>query len=273
MFDLYQIHTRECDIGMGWTANFCEAIPDWRKPENIDRAIDRFLLHTLAYGHIGWLVEEEHGMARVCRSYYMLQQVQSRYGLKAPARIAYWDGTNLVSVSEAVVRDLPRTRRQLLVEYPGGLQLWFNDHPTETGPFGLRISDCGLFRSFGFRASGLTLPPGGWAAFTKDGALTSYSALNGTNRVDYLHSPAYTYLDGRGHSFNAPAAASDSALAIRPLEKNQLEVIRILLARAPLLSTVRMAFRAPWGIARPTTSRDSAWRHPRLKKQPMARRI
>ena len=28
VFDLYQIHTKECDIGMGWTANFCDAIPE-----------------------------------------------------------------------------------------------------------------------------------------------------------------------------------------------------------------------------------------------------
>jgi hypothetical protein len=104
VFDLYQIHTKECDIGMGWTAFFCEAIPNWRAPENIDRAIDRFLLHTLAYGHIGWLVEEEHGIARTCRSYYLLQPVQARYGLKAPTRIAYWDGQRLAGVSEGVAR-------------------------------------------------------------------------------------------------------------------------------------------------------------------------
>lgn len=101
MFDLYQIHTKECDIGMGWTANFGEGIPDWQAPTNLDRTIDRFILHTLAYGHIGWLVEEAHGIARTCRSYYMLQQVQARYGLEQPVRIAYWDGAKLCSVSEA----------------------------------------------------------------------------------------------------------------------------------------------------------------------------
>ncbi len=82
--------------------------------------------------HIGWLVEEDHGISRTCLSYYMLQQVQARYGLKAPVRIAYWDGVQLVNVSEALIRDLPRTRRQLFVEYPGGLELWLNDHPTES---------------------------------------------------------------------------------------------------------------------------------------------
>ncbi len=219
VFDLYQIHTKECDIGMGWTANFCEAIPKWQAPENIDRAIDRFLLHTLAYGHIGWLVEEQHGIARTCRSYYMLQQVQARYGLKTPSRIAYWDGEKLVSVSEALVRDLPRTRRQLQVEYPGGLQLWLNDHPSDN--WRLPISD------FGFRITNSTLPPAGWAAFTRDGKLLSYSALNGTNKADYLRSAAYTYFDGRGQWFDAPEAAANGALAITPLPKNQLQVIRI----------------------------------------------
>jgi len=219
VFDLYQIHAKECDIGMGWTAHFCDAIPEWRKPENLDRAIDRFLLHTLAYGHIGWLVEEEHGLARTCRSYYMLQQVQARYGLKTPTRVAYWDGTHLVSVSEALVRDLPRTRRQLFIAYPGGLRLWLNDHPSEN--WRLSAADLGL------RASDLILPPAGWAAFTTDGQLLSYSALAGTDRVDCLRSPAYTYLDGRGHWFETPEAASDGALALRRLGRNQLEVLRI----------------------------------------------
>jgi hypothetical protein len=234
VFDLYQIHTKECDIGMGWTANFCDAIPDWRKPENIDRAIDRFLLHTLAYGHIGWLVEEEHGLSRTCRSYYMLQQVQSRYGLKSPVRLAYWDGENLVNVSEAIARDLPRNRRQLFVEYPGGLQLWLNDHPTENWTVqgvpplaGGRGRTGASRRSAGGARNELVLPPAGWVAFTGNRELLSYSALNGTNRVDYLRSPAYTYLDGRGQLFTTPEAASDGGLVIRPIEDTQLEVIRI----------------------------------------------
>jgi hypothetical protein len=229
VFDLYQIHCKECDIGMGWTANFCDAIPDWRKPENIDRAIDRFLLHTLAYGHIGWLVEEEHGLDRTCRSYYMLQQVQARYGLKKPLRIAYWDGGQLVSVSTALIRDLPRTRRQLFIQYPGGLQLWLNDHPSEVW----RIPPLNVERVVGraqnapFETRTLDLPAAGWAAFTSDHELYSFSALNSTNRVDYLRSPEYTYLDGRGHWFDAPEAASDGALAIKLVGKQQLKITRI----------------------------------------------
>lgn len=213
VFDLLEIHPKECDIGMGWTAHFCDAIPDWRKPENLDRAIDRFLLHTLAYGHIGWLVEEEHGMARTCRSYYMLQPVQARYGLKEPERIAYWDGTRLRSVSEAIVADLPRTRRQLYVAYPGGLELWLNDHPTED--WVVTVGD-----------RRLVLPPAGWAAHQPREELLTYSALVQDRKVDYLRSEGHVYLDGRGQRFAAPEAASNGALAIRRLRKHQLEVLR-----------------------------------------------
>lgn len=229
VFDLYQIHSKECDIGMGWTANFCDAIADWRKPENLDRAIDRFLLYTLAYGHIGWLVEEEHGLSRTCRSYYMLQQVQARYGLRPPERVAYWDGARLVSVSEALVRDLPHARRQLFVEYPGGLQLWLNDHPTETWRIHIpqASSRRNLRERHGFESGDVDLPPSGWAAVTSDRQLYSFSALSGARRVDYLQSPDYIYLDGRGRMFDTPEAASDGALAIRPLGKNQLKIIHI----------------------------------------------
>jgi hypothetical protein len=231
VFDLYQIHSKECDIGMGWTANFCDAIPDWTRPDSLDRAIDRFLLHTLAYGHIGWLVEEGHGMARACRSYYMLQQVQARYGLKVPTRIAYWDGTNLVSVSEAIVADLPRTRRQLFIQYPGGLDLWFNDHPAENWNIDFAsIPAPGASRQFRQTDSAarvLVLPPAGWAALTRDGELATYSALAGSVRVDYLRSPSYIFLDGRGHWFDGREAAANGALAVRPGAKGSLEVLRI----------------------------------------------
>ena len=228
-FDLLQIHPKECDIGMGWTANFCDAIAGWRQPSRLDQAIDRFLLHTLAYGHIGWLVEEEHGMSRTCRSYYMLQQVQARYGLKAPSRIAYWDGARLVSLSEALVQDLPRSRRQMYIEYPGGLGLWLNDHPTEDW----RIDPRAQFSRSGsngpkpFLAGVLDLPPAGWAALSSDGTIESFSALVGTNRADYIRSPEYTYLDGRGVWFEAPEAASDGGLAIRPVGRHELKLTHI----------------------------------------------
>lgn len=214
VFDLLELHPKQCDIGMGWTAHFCDPLGDWKRPENLDRAIDRFLLHTLAYGHIGWLVEEAHGIDRTCRSYYMLQQVQARYGLQAPQRIAYWDGTQLVSVSEALVRDLPRSRRQLHVQYPNRLELWLNDHAEE--PWTVNVD-----------GQSIELPPAGWAAAQPGSDLFSYSALTGTNRVDYLRSAAYVFQDGRGYPFATPEAIHRGALALSPQGENRLQVILI----------------------------------------------
>jgi len=224
VFDLYQIHTKECDIGVPWTSYFCDTMPNWRAPENIDRAIDRFLLHTLAYGHIGWLVEEEHGIQRTCRSYYLLQQVQARYGLQPPRRIAYWDGRRLRTVSEALELDLPRTRRQMLVEYPGGLTLWLNDHPTENWTVTVG-------------AQRVTLPPAGWAARQPQRAgdarapyaspLLALSALDGAGRRDVVRCAEYVYLDGRGAWHSLPECATSGALAIRPAGANRLRVTRI----------------------------------------------
>lgn len=240
VFDLYQIHTKECDIGMGWTSFFCDAIPNWRHPENIDRSIDRFLLHTLAYGHIGWLVEEEFGIERTCRSYYMLQQVQTRYGLKAPKRIAYWDGKRLLEVSQGLIRDLPKTRRQLYLEYPNGLKLWLNDHPTEN--WQVRIG-----------SRRILLPPAGWVVYgrgtrrTREGVsspLLSFSALQEGRKVDYLRSEAYTYQDGRGQWFATPEAGSSGALALFPEGTNRLRVIHIS-GKDPFL------IRRPYGVRGP----------------------
>jgi hypothetical protein len=76
-------------------------------------------------------------------------------------------------------------------------------------------------------SSGLVLPPAGWVAFTKNGQLLSFSALAGPNKVDYLRCPDYTYLDGRGQWFDTPEAAANGGLAIKPLDKNRLQIIRI----------------------------------------------
>jgi hypothetical protein len=253
VFDLYQVHSKECDIGVSWTSFFCDGIPDWKAPKNVDFAIDRFLLATLAYGHIGWLVEEhDFGIPRACRSYYMLQQVQARYGLQQPSRTAYWDGRTLRSVSEAIPLDLPAKRRQLYVEYPGGLQLWLNDSPSEE--WRIRVG-----------SQEIVLPPAGWAAASgggKRGAdLFSYSALYEGSKVDYLRSAAYIYLDGRGRLFSAPEAASDGALAISPEGTELLRIIRIS-------GDGEFAIRRPFGVKGAAVGCEAFDEHGKLLGRP-----
>jgi hypothetical protein len=94
------------------------------------------------------------------------------------------------------------------------LKLWCNDHATENWHVRLGNKE-------------VTLPPAGWAAFSSANDLVSYSALLGTNKVDYLRCPAYTYQDGRGQWFSTEAAPSNGALAISPLKPNGLRIIRI----------------------------------------------
>ncbi len=217
VFDLLQIHPKECDIGVSWTTFYCDAIPNWQAPQNLDRAIDRFILTTMAYGHIGWLVEEQYGIERTCRSYYMLQQVQARYGLKVPVRIAYWDGQKLVGTSRAVERDLPRKRRQLFLEYPNGLKLWLNDSPDQDW----------LVKAHGMD---INVPPAGWVVEqekSRRGPLFSFSALRNGRKYDFLRSAAYTYQDGRGHWFETESAGSNGALAIIPGDANYLKIVHI----------------------------------------------
>ena len=57
----------------------------------------------------------------------------------------------------------------------------------------------------------------------------------GTNRVDYLRSPDCACLDGRGHWLVVPEAASDGALAVRPVVKSRRRSLLLELAGSRLL--------------------------------------
>lgn len=224
IFYLREIHTKECGIGMAWTDWFLQGIPDWQK--DVDNAIDRFLLHTIAYGNIGWLVEERFGMERVCRSYYMLQRLQARYGLLSPTQVAYFDGKKLVSVSEAIALDLPRARRQLFIAYPNGLRIWLNDWDKGFG-------DDAIWR-IEVDGKGFKIPPAGWLAIQGEGFLT-FSALIDGRKVDFLRDakgygdePPLLYADGRGELVRFGEVATKGPIAVRRIGRQQVEVLDIL---------------------------------------------
>ncbi|MGQ9462144.1 MAG: hypothetical protein ACUVRR_03645 [Candidatus Fervidibacter sp.] len=227
VFYLREIHTKECGIGMGWTDFFLQGVPDWRS--DIDKAIDRFLLHVIAYGNIGWLVEEKFGMERVCRSYYMLQRLQARYGLLPPNQIAYWDGNKLVSVSEALVKDLPRTRRQIFIAYPNGLKIWLNDWVEEGSEKGNGESVWKVT----VNGKVYEIPPAGWLAVQGKNFLT-FSALQEGHKVDYLRDEGseakgepLLYADGRGKWMRFGEVVTKSPVAVRKINDNQVEVLDI----------------------------------------------
>lgn len=182
-FDLYQIHPKEADIGVPWTDRFFQSEPGWDSADRIDASIDHFLAATLAYGHIGWLVEEQHGISRMCRSYYMLRPVTQRYAGLQPKKLQYADADGrLASASEALDRGFFSLSR-LHVDY-GAIQLYVN------GSTDLWEVDSPRGR--------LLLPSWGWAAWSADGKMFESSALSSGERADYCVTPDYEYLDGRG---------------------------------------------------------------------------
>jgi hypothetical protein len=223
IFYLREIHTKECGIGMAWTDWFLQGIPDWQK--DVDKAIDRFLLHTIAYGNIGWFVEERFGIERVCRSYYMLQRLQARYGLLPPTQVAYFDGRKLVGVSEALALDLPRTRRQLFIAYPNGLRIWINDWDREATEEAIwRVEVDGKVYE---------IPPAGWLAVQGKDFVT-FSALIDGRKVDFLRDakgyadePPLLYADGRGDWVRFSEVATKGAIAVRRISERQVEVLDI----------------------------------------------
>jgi hypothetical protein len=200
-FDLLKMHPLEVDIGVPWTAYFFDQCEGWQKPERIEYSIDKFIAATIAYGHIGWLVEESHGVHRMCRSYYMLQQLQSRYVMRPPEEILYGTDTGLVSSSKALLDGAWRDSR-LFVRYPGALRIWVNGNDEKNWCVDLD-------------ATRVTLPPSGWVA-VQGKEFSEQSALVDGYRVDHVSSPAYVYVDGRGKETECDGIGTSGAVAVRP---------------------------------------------------------
>jgi hypothetical protein len=199
-FDLLKMHPLSVDIGVPWTSQFFSGKQDWQKPENIVASIDQFLAATIAYGHIGWLVEETHGLRQTCRSYYMLQPLQSRYVMLKPKEIRYGTEQGLASSSEAFVSGAWRKSR-IFVEYPNGLRLWVNGNATE--PW--RVEHEGTLNE---------LPPFGWLAVGADGFYECSQSLDGA-RYDRVSAPEGIFLDGRGTWRDFDGIATAGSVAVR----------------------------------------------------------
>jgi hypothetical protein len=201
-FDLLKMHPLSVDIGVPWTSQFFTGKEGWQKPENIVASIDQFLAATIAYGHIGWLVEEAHGMRQTCRSYYMLQPLQSRYAMLKPQEIQYGTDDGLVTSSEAFLSGAWR-KSKLFVLYPNGLRIWVNGNATESWPI------AGIAHE---------LPPFGWLALGMDGFLECSETLDG-KRYDRVSAPEGLFLDGRGAWRRFDGIAASGSVAVRRAQK------------------------------------------------------
>ncbi|HUT33268.1 MAG TPA: hypothetical protein VNE39_07305 [Planctomycetota bacterium] len=204
-FDLLKIHPLMCDFGMGSPDMFYPHHGgEWRTDRSRTSPwLDRFITSTLAFGHIGFLAME-WGFDGGLKSFYMTNAAQQRYALVPAVEIRYFDGEKLLTTSEAIRTGAYR-RGQVHVRYESGLELW-----------------CNLSFEHDWRVTcdGKTylLPPTGHLAFKK-GELLQFSAVVDGQRIDYVGSPDYYYLDARDKSAAFGPLACRGAAALKPAGK------------------------------------------------------
>ncbi len=212
-FDLLKMHPLTVDIGVPWTGQFFKDKEGWQKPENIVRSIDQFLAATIAYGHIGWLVEEAHGMRQTCRSYYMLQPLQSRYAMLKPQEIRYGTDHGLVSSSQAFLSGDWR-KSKIFVHYPDDLRIWVNGNADESW----HVQHENVAHD---------LPPFGWLAIGTDGFYECSESIDG-KRYDCASSPECIFVDGRGVWRDFDGIGTSGSVAVRRAkESNGISIVTI----------------------------------------------
>ena len=100
------------------------------------------------------------------------------------------------------------TRSQLKLEYDNGLEIWVNGSKEES-----------------WKTPHAVLPPSGYYAKLPDGELEVFSAVKNGERGDYVSSPAYDFIDGRGNWLETSFGATDKQLIILKKEDGTKEII------------------------------------------------
>ena len=220
-FDLLKIHPLETDYGLGSFDYYLNSLdPNWSKSSKRDWYIDRVMASTIAYGHNGFLYDNIAEVDIMARSYYMMQQLQQRYCMVPPRKIEYADlAGKVMSVSEALATDIIRESR-LHIIYENGLEIYVNGNGSS------KSSN----KNWSFRTSDgeqVELPPAGWYAYDPLIKLKEISGLILEHRIDYVISPEYEFLDGRGQWTKIGNLAVSGAVVMRYLGNDRLELIDI----------------------------------------------
>ena len=195
-FDLRKLHGLCCNFGMGSPDMFYAGKPPRQDtPEQKDAWLDRFLAATVAFGHPGFLAFEG-GTHGALRSYYMLQQLHSRYCLASAEEIRYADANGHLLDTSAAVAAGAFARSQVVTRYSDGTVTAANGHRSER----MRV------RAYD---RDLDLPPDGYCGWSADGSIDVWSRDCGSGRADYADTPAYRYIDGRHRFVRTPKAAGN----------------------------------------------------------------
>jgi len=211
-FDLRRMHDLCCNFGMGAPDMYWGRDLGLRTTkEEQDAAVDRFLAATVAFGHPGFL-HMDGGMHNALRSYYMLQQLHSRYCLASAQEIRYLNADGRpVDTSEAVATDAWK-RSQIVTRYSDGTVTVVNGNLTER----MKVNAYG---------KDLDLPPNGYAGWTEPGDVWVLSSDRDGKRCDYAVTPEYIYVDGRGSFERFEKAASNGIGICRAIPDGGYEVI------------------------------------------------
>lgn len=211
-FDLLKMHDLCCNFGMGNVEMFFgrdAGLGESR--QEIDASIDRFFAAAVAFGHPGFLTFDG-GYHHALRSYYMLQQLHSRYCLASPQSIRYVDAAGrLLDTSTAVASDAYR-RSQIVTRYTDGTVTAVNGSLTE------RMKTSAHGRD-------IDLPPNGYLGWSEDGSIEVRSSDPDNHRCDYADTPAYLFVDGRGEFMRFAKAAGNGIGICRHLGEGEHEII------------------------------------------------
>ncbi len=173
VFQLNRLQPITCRIGAGAVS-----------PDRVmsDAELDRYLAGQIAYGAIGRLQLPALTDRQIFRAWSMMNAVQTNYTLRTPGRIAYWDGENYVSTSDAITGG-GLGRSQLYMSFGESFELWVNGNRGED--WDVRVGE-----------DRWRLPPYGWVA--ADDGFVAVSSLKKGQRMDYVECNQYTWFDGRG---------------------------------------------------------------------------
>lgn len=220
-FNLRKVHPLEVDLGVGWRTSYGYD----RFSKGPDDALDRFLCASIAFGGSGVFyppdfppipsIHPDNPLGKwkrsVARTYFMIQQISSRYAMVPVQEINYWDGQQMLSPSDAV-RTGAYQRSQVDITYSNGLRIWAN----------------GSFHdSWNVKLNGqiYELPPTGWLA-VQGNEFLEYSAIRDGHRVDFIKSKTHTFVDGRGTmtDFGGGIQAKDALIILHDRGDEQHEI-------------------------------------------------
>ena len=220
VFHLWQIHPLQCDYGMGDTGYYLQKIdPEWQKSPKRRDYVDLFLATTIAYGNMGWLVndfpDEPFHSEAMARSYYMMQQLQQQYAFVTPSRIEYADRQGkFLSSSQALSSGVLEDSR-LHVVYSNGTEVFVNRAAS---------GDWAVLDNHG---AAVNLPAAGWLVFNSSTGFYEISANQQDHRIDYVSSRGFQFLDGRGRWTRQGNLAASGSVVLRRRENDMFELIDI----------------------------------------------